>query len=383
MTEFIDQQTHELFQAIQDRRPEKVKESLREGANPNATDPQQELGWGGEPLHFACGSNHKSQESFKIIELLLDAGADPCRPREDFSGNHSIHYTAQGKNPDEMRLLLQQKGVSIGQTNAQGYTPMSIALEFMNLPMIGVLQDLGENINQPDSRGCAVLCRAIMCQNMEKFLALLQLGADPNYVPGKMSPLMSCVRFNQHQMMGTLLRKGANPNFQEPVSGETALHLAATDIYQREDISRILLQNGGDADIQNTAGQTPLMLAVLYHNLEMVRLLCPVTNFWLQDNKGLNVFHYAIQSRHFKIVNHIFEESMDMISMDEPNTEFLEKWRLFMTQPTQEGHSPLQLAQMVDCEGMEDLVSIMVEFALKTDITQEVEYSDQEEEDGE
>ena len=388
MTKFIDQQTHNLFQAIKDRRPEKVKECLLAGANPNTVDPQGKLGWGGEPLHFICGVNHKIQErqkSFKIIQHLLDAGADPCRPRQDFSGNHSIHYTAHGNNPDELHLLLQQKGVSIKQENAQGYTPMSIALEYMNLPMIRVLQDLGENINTP-ALGLSVLCRAVMFDNMEKFLALLEMGADPNYVPRKISPLMCCVRNNEYKMMEILLQKGANPNFQKPDSGETALHLAAIDDpnYSRNHISRILLQNGGDADIQNTAGQTPLMLAIRNRDVDLIRLLSPTTNFWLVDENGNNVLHYAIDSRNLEIVNYIFEESMDKSVDDyigEHNPNFLEKWRQFVTQPTQEGHSPLKLAQMGDCEGMKDLVSILVEFALKTDITQDVETSDEEDEE--
>ena len=74
-----------------------------------------------------------------LAEQRRLGGDEHIVERRDLGAEHGVERRALGGvgvglgrvDLRELRLLLQQRGVSIKQKNAQGYTPMSIALEFM------------------------------------------------------------------------------------------------------------------------------------------------------------------------------------------------------------------------------------------------------------
>ena len=84
-----------LFEAIQAGDANRVKELLADGADVEATDEMETT-----PLQMAAREGHP-----KIIELLLDADADP-NAEADGMDMTALAWAVQNKDPDSMLLLL-------------------------------------------------------------------------------------------------------------------------------------------------------------------------------------------------------------------------------------------------------------------------------------
>lgn len=86
-----------------------------------------------------------------------------------------------------------------------------------------------------------------------KVLDLLTAGADPNFETGKTAPLFSCMKnVNLYGLFETLLRFKADPNWCDPVSGQTALHVAL----KKDDpfYVKLLVSNGANPALVGPEG---------------------------------------------------------------------------------------------------------------------------------
>jgi ankyrin repeat protein len=77
-------------------------------------------------------------------------------------------------------------------------------------------------------------------------------------------------RERDRNWLAFLLQKGANANAKDG-SGQAPLHIAASIGFVEG--AQLLLLRGGQVDITNNQGETPLILAVQRRNLPMVRFL--------------------------------------------------------------------------------------------------------------
>jgi hypothetical protein len=109
------------------------------------------------------------------------------------------------------------------------------------------------------------------------------------------------------------------PNSADP-NGFTPIHAAAS--YGHLDLLRYLLNNGGNADIQDSDGDTPL-----HHteSLEVARLLIGEfgANYRLKNKDGLNVKEYFIEEGEFPEIIQFFElleKTGDINAQQDPST---------------------------------------------------------------
>ncbi len=103
--------------------------------------------------------------------------------------------------------------------------------------------------------------------------------SDSGRLAGK-TPLMIASMKGKREVVRLLLENGAEVNMKEDASGSikrqpydgwTALFYAADS--DHEEVVRILVSNGADVNMKTKAGITPLSLAKLWQNEEMVRTL--------------------------------------------------------------------------------------------------------------
>jgi ankyrin repeat protein len=103
---------------------------------------------------------------------------------------------------------------------------------------------------------------------------LLANGANPNALDSRgESPLYWAVGTGTNtvrlQILSTLLRAGANPNFKSRSSEAWTPLMWAADLSEPEMV-RLLLLNGAEVNMTNAAGQNALILA---HDPEVTNLL--------------------------------------------------------------------------------------------------------------
>ncbi|HVY80520.1 MAG TPA: ankyrin repeat domain-containing protein [Steroidobacteraceae bacterium] len=212
---------------------------LKHGANPNKWD-----WWGRTPLYLAVDLNtvpHGGRPdrisldqttSLKMIELLLEAGANP---------------NAQLKLFPPYRALGPDRGADLMLT--MGATPLLRAAKAGDVPAIKLLLAHGANPNLPNIYGTTPLMAAAGLSSneidtrgrfktqeeaVESINLLVAAGADVNARETRTCP----------------------PNSSTCASGQTALHGAA--LWGWNDVIKALVAHNADLNAKDDKGHTPL-----------------------------------------------------------------------------------------------------------------------------
>jgi len=98
----------------------------------------------------------------------------------------------------------------------------------------------GHNVNELDQDGFTPLMKTLIGRTPEKAIWLLENGADPN-IAG--------------------------------LGGDTALHIAASDLYSHQTLMLDLVEYGANTEAQNRAGYTPLATAITYGRPATVEMM--------------------------------------------------------------------------------------------------------------
>jgi ankyrin repeat protein len=191
-----------------------MKEALKKGASPDATD-----GFVNSPMQISMNLRY-----FDNAVWLLSQGVDPKQSPPPW-GNQLLSAAAQANRADMVKLLIS-KGVGAGDGD----------LEF-----------------------------AIRNRNREIFDMLLKAGADP-----KQASVFSCIQFGQPEMARVLLNGGADP--QPPPFAENRANVYWAVCYRQTEILKMLLDRNADPTILDAYGETPLSVAKEF-NPEMVSLI--------------------------------------------------------------------------------------------------------------
>ena len=212
-----------------------------------------------------------------LVELLHNVsaeGADLRAALTDENGGTPLYHACMCGKVEAVRVLLRH-GWSIGWLDHQmirsGALPLHVALT------------CGE-MTETETFPCRVDCRTVP-PIVEMLLAE---GADPNAPMRDHTPPILNVNFDNgnardvqqriEQVAASvdatrmLLQAGADPNVPLPIHpGWTPLHFAAAaDGGGWVDFSSQLLRFGGRADMPDSAGRTPLLLAVWANHPEML-----------------------------------------------------------------------------------------------------------------
>jgi uncharacterized protein len=202
---------------------------LKNGANPNKWD-----WWGRTPLYCAVDLNtipHGGRPdrisldettSLKMIELLLDAGANP---------------NAQLKLFPPYRALGPDRGADMMLTI--GATPLLRAAKAGDVPAIKLLLAHGANANLPNLHGTTPI------------MAAAGLSSNEIDTRGRFKTEAEAV-----EAIDVLAAAGADVNAHESRTGQTALHGAA--LWGWNDVVKALVVHNGDLNAKDKKGMTPL-----------------------------------------------------------------------------------------------------------------------------
>ena len=245
--------------------------------NPNIIFPNQSKEKSNEYDFNFWGSSRLSKAiehgNAQIVADFLKNGGDPNLRDES---TYSLLMKAADDGQLEIVKMLLSHGSDPNLQHDDGFTALEFAtMRENNLSVIDVL--LNANAN-PNMGGQAPVIRAISDSRADYLRRLLQAKANPNMGMEKMgnysiygSPLVFAIRKKRVEMAEILINSGADVNFRNPYSGETALIYS---IMARQDsIVKNLLKMGADPNIQSKEGGTPLMAATRVGNVELVQLL--------------------------------------------------------------------------------------------------------------
>ncbi|MCJ1461290.1 hypothetical protein MMC28_011672, partial [Mycoblastus sanguinarius] len=245
-----------------------------------------------------------------ITLILLDAGA--AVDSLDNHGFQPLHLASVYHDRCDQIALLAWKGADINAENSFAPSwqtrPLQLACLTGQGANVKALLNLGANPNLGKSLLDAPVGIAIRHRHVSILQELLGHGADPNH-PSKsqskgfggpgMTPLSLLVKLfgdghgnalQDRMSFETLLKHGANARAQDE-EGNQMLHYLAQSQFARnldfnvaedQDLVMGLLRLEVDIDATNDRGETPLFLAALSLNTQLVSLL------WLKGAQRLS-----------------------------------------------------------------------------------------------
>ena len=228
----IYHETPLLLAAISGK-PELARVLLDHGAKVTETQ------YGRTPLHAIPRGNYDSQDGIRLVQLLVERGADVGAPDQDH--DTALHSACLFGKLDIARELLDH-GATVTAKNDRGETPLHATSQ-------------GESESQ-DGVHLAQL--------------LLERGADVGAPDNEnTTPLHFACRNGKLDIARLLLKHGAVASAKNRL-GETPLHVVSKADLR---VARLLLEHGVDVNIHDKDRRTPLHAASLHGNLEIAQLL--------------------------------------------------------------------------------------------------------------
>jgi ankyrin repeat protein len=154
------------------------------------------------------------------------------------------------------------RGANINETNRKGLTPLMWAICAKQTQTAQKLVDLGANINIQDKYGYSALSYAILYGNVEMVNYLVGKGADLKQKDSNnYSYLHIASSQNKSDIVEILLKSKMNIN-EKNSNGETPLHLALS--HRTYEVAKLLVDNGADINARDNYRSTPLHYTVRY-----------------------------------------------------------------------------------------------------------------------
>ncbi|ESO91608.1 hypothetical protein LOTGIDRAFT_233395 [Lottia gigantea] len=223
---------------------------------------------GNTPLHVKCYGESGKPSELPCIELLLNKKAD--QTKRNHKGLLPIHCCAMQGRTDVMQLLMtfdtEQKLIRTLNEEEDRHPPSLLHLALAN-DFIDASYWLMENGFSFKEKEPDILLKRILTE---------QIKLNDRAVAAKF-----------------LMENGADPNPHYP-GGNTALHYASS-LSGTTDILELILTFGGDVDLMNDEGCTPLFFATQSNNqLAACILIGQGASVRHKNMQGLTAFDYIV-----------------------------------------------------------------------------------------
>ena len=308
-------ETPVLVMAARKGQVEIVQALIDAGANVNR-------GFDELPLHTASEEGH-----LEVVRLLLDAGANVEGYEEDY---WTALMAASSAGHLSIVQLLVEHGADVNAWS-QGETPLMLAARSANqetydflyplvsdeIRLIGdrdAEKEMAKTIRRrtrEKNKEVEKLIDAAMYGNLKQVQQLISDGVEINSIAVcNRTALSLAIQGGHISVIQALLDAGADPNLADEtddgLADKSPLMEAASTFFatNRGDMVRLLIEHGADLNQQDAEGQTALMRALEFSDMDVIETLIKAgANLDIQDQEGNTVLMMAELSKSTKIVN--------------------------------------------------------------------------------
>jgi ankyrin repeat protein len=250
---------HPLYYAALSGLSKIVELLLDRGADPNTA----QGGGLGSALYAASLQGH-----VQVVNLLLNKDADP---NESMGCYHSPLYTASLEGHEQVVQLLLNKGADPNVQDGEDPNPLYAAVEQGHEQVVNLLLDKGANPNTQVKYYHNPIYTAAEGGNKQVVKLLLDKGADPNVEGGEYGSALQAASHRGHdQVVKLLINEGADVNVQ---FGHYGSPLYTASERGHEKVVRLLLDKGADPNVEDGYYVGPLQAALKQGHEQVVKLL--------------------------------------------------------------------------------------------------------------
>uniref|UniRef100_A0A3B3D0B6 SH3 and multiple ankyrin repeat domains 2a n=1 Tax=Oryzias melastigma TaxID=30732 RepID=A0A3B3D0B6_ORYME len=205
------------------------------------------------------------------VAKMLERGFDPNYHDSD-TGESPLTFAAHLDNMVEMIKVLKNGGAHLDFRAKDGMTALHKASRSKNHVILMALLELGASPDYKDSRGLTPLYHSVVvggdpgcCELLLKHHASMCCQDENGW-----HEVHQACRHGHVQHLEHLLFYGADMSAQN-ASGNTALHICA--LYNQDNCARVLLARGADKEVKNYNCQSPFQVAIIAGNFELAELI--------------------------------------------------------------------------------------------------------------
>ncbi len=241
------------------------------------------------------GSVTRSGRDPRIVELLLENGADPTYHKAT-SRTGVIHLAAYSCTPEIINALVRSKLVDVNLPDNDETTPLVYAIKARKPQNMRALLDAGADVNYGGPEGILPVIEATKGNDDHALSILFEYGVNVNVRDSELaSPLHYAAMLNNTGIARMLIRKGADLDAMDG-NAQTPLLRACFD--GNADVAKVLADAGADVNAKDVAGMTPLMLAVKSGDAELAAyLISKSADVRAVDAQGYDALTYAYAKR--------------------------------------------------------------------------------------
>ncbi|XP_077628482.1 ankyrin repeat and SOCS box protein 3 isoform X2 [Crocuta crocuta] len=246
-----------------------LRKLLRKG---HSVDVADNRGW--MPIHEAAYHN-----SVECLRMLINAdSSENYIKTKTFEGFCALHLAASQGHWKIVHILLEA-GADPNATTSEETTPLFLAVENGHIDVLRLLFRYGANVNGSHSMcGWNALHQATFQENAEIIKLLLKKGANKEFQDDfGITPLFVAAQYGKLESLSILISSGANVNCQA-LDQATPLFIAAQEGHT--ECVELLLSSGADPDLycNEDDWQLPIHAAAQMGHREILELLIPLTN---------------------------------------------------------------------------------------------------------
>lgn len=234
----------------------RLRELLRQGAHPNATDRD---GW--TALEHAANNNY-----VRAARILLDAGAKVDQ-RDTYGRTALIHAASNGQT-EAVRLLLERGANPNVMGTKYKDTPLLCAAHSGHTATALLLLQKGAKPGTKDEQGHTALFRATVAGSPELIKELKRRGVKEDLCEEKL--LLAAASYGNRALTKQLLDSGTDMEAKDEY-GWSVLMLAANAGHA--EIVELLIGQGVNVNRRTTGGGTALQQAKANKHESVIKLL--------------------------------------------------------------------------------------------------------------
>ncbi|XP_048245472.1 uncharacterized protein LOC124115991 [Haliotis rufescens] len=260
---------------------------------------------------YNCEGNYGNRPGIltQMLELLLKKGAQgDC--------SKMMFLASQHKSPDALKILLRhcsmveyklkvpgaQQVISQQNFGIEGRTLLLEASK-RSIESVQLLLDCGADVNAVDTNRYTILHSHIIYSNLAVLNVILSRMTCPlpEYRDSSSETPLHIASANGDMECFTLLLKQYPHVNVRTTKGSTALHLAILSEIGKAEKVQTLIQAGTDITITDNDGNSPLHLAAVGNNIQIVKKLIDTgANVNQGNNDGNTPLHLALSTRSTK-----------------------------------------------------------------------------------